>query len=214
MATHRIMIICAGALAMLIQMLLRRKAYPHITLWKIPIISILLTIVGVIGTMIMHYIETGHFGGTSFFGAVFFVPILMLPALLLRIPYGLVLDLCAPAICLMLAIMKIDCLLSGCCIGKYLPSLGFQFPSQIVEMIVALIIMVILLRFEQNKNKQNKLYAYFLIFYGCTRFILNWFRYGIKPFVLFLPNGNFWSVIAVAIGIIWLAVLSRKKKQH
>lgn len=152
MSIERILIIGFGMVAMLVQMLLRRKRYPKISLWKFFVFSILLTVAGVAGTMLMFFIESGRFGGTSFYGAVLFVPILILPACLMRIPYGSVLDLCAPAICLMLAIMKVDCIKSGCCIGKYLPSLGFQFPSQIVEMITAVIIMFVLLWIEKNLN--------------------------------------------------------------
>ena len=215
MGTERILVICTGSFAMLVLMLLRRKAFPTVALWKIPVLSILLTITGVLGTMIMFFIETGKFGGTSFFGAVLFVPVLMLPAMLLRIPFHTIMDLCAPAICIMLAIMKIDCLMSGCCIGKYLPSLGFQFPSQIVEMIVALIILCILLWLERKGTETNKLYPYFMILYGTTRFVLNWFRYGLVPFVWILPNGNFWSVIAVLVGVVWLILLSKgSAKKH
>lgn len=195
---------------MLIQMLLRKKRHPDIALWKYPIFSIFLTVVGVAGTMLMFFIESGRFGGTSFYGAVLFVPVLILPTCLMRIPYGSVLDLCAPAICLMLAIMKVDCIMSGCCIGKYLPSLGFQFPSQIVEMITAVIIMFVLLWIEKKPRWKNSLYAYFLILYGSTRFVLNWFRYGLTPFVWKLPQGNFWSVIAVFVGAIWLYLFVKK----
>ena len=144
MGTQRVLIIGGGAVAMLILMLLRRKTFPQVQIWKYPLISILLTFAGVAGAMLMHFVESGHFGGTSFFGAILFVPVLMLPALLLRVPYGTLMALCAPAECLMLAFMKVDCLISDCCIGKYLPALDFQFPSQIVEMLTALVIMLIL----------------------------------------------------------------------
>ena len=215
MGIERILVICAGAFAMLILMFLRRKAFPTVAMWKIPMLCILLTITGVLGTMIMFYIETGEIGGTSFYGAVLFIPILMIPAVLLRIPYNMVMDLCAPSICIMLAVMKIDCLMSGCCIGKYLPSLGFQFPSQIVEMIVALIILFILLRLEGKGTEKNKLYPYFMILYGSTRFVLNWFRYGLVPYVWILPNSNVWSLVAIFIGGVWLILLSKSSaKKH
>lgn len=206
MGTQRVLIIGGGAVAMLILMLLRRKTFPQVQIWKYPLISILLTFAGVAGAMLMHFVESGHFGGTSFFGAILFVPVLMLPALLLRVPYGTLMALCAPAECLMLAFMKVDCLISDCCIGKYLPALDFQFPSQIVEMLTALVIMLILLQLERNPKNRNTLYAYYLLLYGATRFVLNWFRYGIKPFVWILPAGNFWSIVAIVFGLLWLAV--------
>lgn len=213
MGTQRILIIGGGTVAMLILMLLRRKTYPQVSTWKIPLISILLTFAGVAGAMLMFFVESGHFGGTSFFGAILFVPVLLLPALLLRVPYGTLIDLCAPAECLMLAFMKVDCLMSDCCIGRYLPALGFQFPSQIIEMITTLVIMLILLQLERNPKNRNTLYAHYLILYGGTRFILNWFRYGLTPFVWILPAGNFWSVIAIALGLLWLAIATKRKQE-
>jgi len=211
MGTQRIMIICGGTVGMLLLMLLRRNAFPQVQIWKLPIISILLTLAGVAGAMLMFYIESGSFGGTSFFGAILFIPILLLPALLLRIRYSTLMDLCAPAECLMLAFMKLDCLMSDCCIGKYLPSLEFQFPSQIVEMLTILTIMLVLLQLERNGNHRGRLYGHYLILYGVTRFILNWFRYGLTPFVWILPAGNFWSIIAVIAGLIWLTVAAHRQ---
>lgn len=213
MNAQRMVVLGGGTVAMLILMLLRRKSFPNIQIWKFPVLSILLTCAGVAGTMLMYYIETGHFGGTSFFGAILFVPVLMLPACLLRVPYGRIMDLCAPAECLMLAFMKVDCMLSGCCIGKYLPTLGFQFPSQVIEMLVALVIMSLLIWIERRPLQRNTLYGHYLIFYGATRFVLNWFRYGVKPFVWVLPAGNFWSLVAIAFGAVWLAATAKRSRR-
>jgi prolipoprotein diacylglyceryltransferase len=194
---------------MLVLMLLRRKNFPQIQFWKYPVVSIFLALAGVIGAMLMAYIETGKFGGTSLFGSIFFIPILLLPVLLLRIPFGTLMDLCAPAECLMLVLMKFDCLLSGCCFGIYIPALELQFPSQIIEMITFFAVMLLLLKLERNEKNQGRIYGYYMLVYGSARFILNWFRYGVKPFVWILPAGNFWSLVAIALGLFWL-FLSRK----
>ena len=198
---------------MLILMLLRRKNFPQVQFYKYPIISVLLTIAGVIGAMLMFYIETGKFGGTSLFGSIFFIPILLLPLLFLRIPFSTLMDLCAPAECLMLVLMKLDCLLSGCCFGKYLPSLEIQFPSQAIEMLTFFVVMLLLLQLERNANNRGRIYGYYLVIYGIARFILNWFRYGVKPFVWILPAGNFWSLVAIALGVTWLAVMNKHNRQ-
>ncbi|MBQ3007967.1 MAG: prolipoprotein diacylglyceryl transferase [Oscillospiraceae bacterium] len=213
MGKQRILIIAFGTMAMFLLMYLRRKNYPQIKIWKMAVISLLLTFSGVAGAMLMFFIESGSFGGTSFFGSILFVPIIILPAILLKISYGELMDLCAPAESLMLAFMKFDCLLSGCCIGKYLPSLEFQFPSQIVEMVVTLVIVALLLKIENNPDNKNTLYGWYLIFYGATRFVLNWFRYGVKPFVWILPAGNFWSIIAVITGVLWVQIIKCRKKK-
>lgn len=208
MSLERISIIAIGMLAMILLMILRRKRYPEISIWKIIVLGFLLTVMGVLGTMIMYFIENGSFGGTSFFGALLFVPLLMIPAMFLKIPYKTILDLCAPSEALMLSIMKIDCLANGCCVGKYLPKLELQFPSQMVEMAASLGVMLILLRMEQRQQRTH-LYAWYLILYGITRFALNWFRYGTKPWIWILPNSIVWSIVSIIIGGLWLGVASK-----
>ena len=213
MSPKRIGIIAIGMLAMMIQMVIRRRRYQGASVWKMLVLGFILTVTGVAGTMLMFFIESGRFGGTSFFGAVLFVPILILPVMLLRLSYKDILNLCAPAECLMLAIMKFDCLANDGCIGKYIPSLRFQFPSQMVEMVFGLLVMVALLIIEARK-KDTHLYAWYLMLYGATRFLLNGFRYGLKPFVWILPNGHFWALVSVLIGIVWIVCTIRAQSRR
>ena len=211
MLSGRMAIIGLGAVAMFLSMLLRKKQFPQVAIWKMVLLTLWLTITGVLGTMILAYIELGEFGGTSFYGAVFLVPILILPAMLMRITYKDILNLCAPAECAMLLVMRFDCLDKGCCFGRYLPALEFQFPSQIAEMVVAITIMITLIQMHR-KDRQVQLYPWYMILYGVCRFILQGFRYGgTDPWMLGLSQGHFWSLIAVAIGTVWL-LLCRSRK--
>ena len=211
MLSGRMAIIGLGAVAMFLSMLLRKKQFPQVAIWKMVLLTLWLTITGVLGTMVLAYIEMGEFGGTSFYGAVFMVPILILPAMLMRITYKDILNLCAPAECAMLLVMRFDCLDKGCCFGRYLPALEFQFPSQIAEMVVAITIMIALIQMHR-KDRKVQLYPWYMILYGVCRFILQGFRYGgTDPWVLGLSQGHFWSLIAVVIGTVWL-LLSRARK--
>ena len=211
MLSGRMAIIGLGAVAMFLSMLLRKKHFPQVAIWKMVLLTLWLTITGVLGTMILAYIELGEFGGTSFYGAVFLVPILILPAMLMRITYKDILNLCAPAECAMLLVMRFDCLDKGCCFGRYLPDLEFQFPSQIAEMVVAITIMITLIQMHR-KDRKVQLYPWYMILYGVCRFILQGFRYGgTDPWMLGLSQGHFWSLIAVAIGTVWL-LLCRSRK--
>lgn len=204
MLSGRLGIIGLGGVAMFVSMLLRKKQFPQIAVWKMAIVALLTLITGVGGSMILAYIELGQFGGTSFYGAVFLVPILIVPAMLMKVSYKDILNLCAPAECAMLFVMRFDCLKNKCCFGRYLPALEFQFPSQIAEMVVGITIMLTLIRMH-IKDRQVQLYPWYMILYGACRFILQGFRYGgTDPWVLGLSQGHFWSVISVTIGMIWL----------
>lgn len=213
MLSGRMAIIGLGAVAMFLSMLLRKKQFPQVAIWKMVLLTLWLTITGVLGTMILAYIELGEFGGTSFYGAVFLVPILILPAMLMRITYKDILNLCAPAECAMLLVMRFDCLDKGCCFGRYLPALEFQFPSQIAEMVVAITIMITLIQMHR-KDRQVQLYPWYMILYGVCRFILQGFRYGgTDPWVLGLSQGHLWSLVSMAIGTVWLLLSRRRTSQ-
>lgn len=198
---------------MFVSMLLRKKQFPQVQVWKMALLTLWLTITGVLGTMILAYIEMGTFGGTSFYGAIFLVPIFIMPAMLMKLTYRDILNLCAPAECAMLVVMRFDCLDKGCCFGRYLPELEFQFPSQISEMVVGMAIMIALIRMLQ-KNRQAQLYPWYMILYGACRFILQGFRYGgTDPWILGLSQGHFWSLVSIAIGTAWL-LLGRVRKSE
>lgn len=202
-----------GTIFMLIAMLHYGKKH-QIMRWKTVISTLCLTLSGVLGTKIMYWIETGRSGGLSFFGAIFLIPLLMsLIALVLRIPVGTLLDMCALAECLMLAIMKLSCLYSGCCKGRVLYESNvfeIRFPSQIVEMITILVIFLVLTRSMRKNVYSNEIYAQYMILYGSTRFVLNILR-DTKPFVWILPAGNFWSLISISIGILWILLIKKNQ---
>lgn len=211
-----LIILAVGTVLMAGPMLLvaRKNRLP---LWKVAPISVLLTAVGTIGTYIWFWIESGgDWGGRSFYGAVFIVPLVFVAiAPLFRVSYGTLMDLCAPAECLMLAIMKIQCLLGGCCSGRLLyiteQSTGVYFPSALAEMINALLLCAVLVFLSVRKGHKKTLYPYYLILYGVSRFILNMLRAEWESFEGFLPYGNIWSLVAIAIGFVWLFILNHQK---
>ena len=209
-----ILALVVGTLVMASVMLICRKWY-SISIIRILICSVLLTVSGLISVSVMYFIENWQFGGLSFFGGVFFVPLFMLPVSRLVSVNGIdLIDLSAPSVSAMLAVMKVQCLRDGCCKGRVLciSEAGniVRFPSQIVELISGLVIMTVLISLMNNEKNRGKIYPYFLIIYGCVRFALNWLR-ETTPFVWILPAGNFWSIIAIIIGALWIAVFNRKK---
>jgi prolipoprotein diacylglyceryltransferase len=186
----------------------------QIPVWKGILITLLLTIVGTAGTFLMFYVENGQFGGLSFYGAVFLVPVVFFPAsLLLRVPFGRMTDLCALGECIMLALMKVHCKISGCCIGRVLSHTAageiVRFPSQIAELITALILFAVLFRWAWMGKNIGRLYPMYLLLYGSTRFVLNIFRDAWVVKETILPMGNIWSLVAIALGIVWLVACQR-----
>lgn len=211
-----ILVLLVGTFAMMIPMLFQASKY-QITKWKIVPTAFVLTVVGTLGTYLWFFVENFAFGGRSFYGAVFLVPVVFwLFAYVIRIPYAQLMDLCAPAECIMLSIMKIKCLIDGCCIGRtlFVTELGeiVRFPSQIVELVAAYVIVWVLLAMSCKTQHRGKIYPWYLILYGASRFVLNFFRDewaqyngGIPPF------GNIWSVCAVIIGVVWIILYNKRR---
>ena len=165
---------------------------------------------------LLFFLETGGFGGTSFYGAVFFVPIsFALVAKVIKIPYGKIMNLCAPAECVMLAIMKIKCNFDKCCAGRIIHTtsdgVAVVFPSQMIEMIVAVIIFIVLIIIAYKKKNSVTLYPIYMIAYGSTRFVLNYFR--AEAVNNLLPIGNVWSLVSIAVGITWLIIVRYNRKK-
>ena len=208
MTPKTILVLSIGTCAMLVLMLLIGIKY-RLKLWKCIPISLILTITGTIGTYIWFWIENSWVGGRSYYGAVFIVPIaFVFLAKAMRIPYGDLMDLCAPAECIMLSIMKLQCLVDGCCGGRvlYTTSEGMDviFPSQIVELANAFLLMLILMIFAFIPRFRGKLYPWYLMLYGVTRFVLNWFRAENTPVIAGMTFGCVWSLIAIFFGILWI----------
>ena len=191
-----------------------------IAVWKQLIITAILTVCELAGTMILFRIENGTFGGMSYFGGILLIPLFCIPlAFIFRISYSDLMDMVATGTGGMLAVMRIQCLYYGCCVGAVLFTAGsgyaVRFPSRGAEILTVLLITIGLLKIGNKSRYRGILYPIYLICYGTIRFMINWFRDGAEPFVWILPAGNFWSVIAVLLGLVWIVIhLCLRKKNE
>ena len=201
-------------LVFLMAMIVNRQL--RLELWKIITFSLIIVPIGLFCGKLMRLVEAGTWTGMSFYGAVLFAPVpMILAGLIMKIRPADMLELCAPAGCVALVFMKIQCKITGCCAGKILryQSNGrpVRFPSQIVEMICGIVLLFAIMIMIQSGKQRGYIYAWFLFLYGSSRFLLNLFR-DTEPFVLGMSAGCFWSIIAVLIGGTVL-FLKRKRLQ-
>lgn len=222
MTKESLIILLIGTAAMWLLVFLLMIRYRE-KVWKSVPVALSITIVGTIGAFVWPFIENSAFEGRSYYGAVFVIPLVFLYlAKWLRIPYGDLMDFCAPAGCVMLMIMKLDCLRVGCCPGitMYYTFVGdpVLFPSQLVESINGAVLMVILFVMAWIGKQRQKMYGWFMLLYGSTRFILNFFRDDSSELIAGLPNGTVWSLVAIFIGFLWitnrkLAIIKRNTEE-
>lgn len=211
----RYICITIGTILMYIIVLMFSKKY-EIDNLKCVLIPIYLTFSGVIGTFILYYIENGKWGGISFYGSVFLIPIMLIPfSKLIKFNYFRLLDIAVPQISIMLASMKVACFIDGCCGGKllYITNNGTSvyFPSQLVEMGASIFILILMFYFQKKSLLYNLHYPIYFLIYGSIRLILNFFRDGVDSFIWIIPAGHFWSMISIILGGVFIIIHYYKK---
>lgn len=212
-----LMALIGGTIARIPSMVIHGRRL-KVALWKVLPLTIVFTLFELAGTMILFAVENGFLGGMSYYGGILLMPIFcVIISLIFRIPYFNLTDIFATAAGGMLAVMRIQCLINDCCKGIVLfssDSITIRFPSRTFEMVTVLSIMTFLLVIGKNEKFKGKLYPIYLICYGVIRFTINWFREGITPFIGMLPPGNFWSLVAIALGIIWILLYNKFYKRE
>lgn len=214
---NEILLITISLGLMLSLALPRRKLY-QISLGKTFLLVVWVAVTGLLGTNILYLIENGTWGGRSFFGAVLFIPLFLVPAAhIFKIHIQKLVDFVAAPGLAMFVVNKLNCYLTGCCGGRVFrhtaDGIPVYFPSQFVEMSVAIVIVCISLVLERIEVLRGKIYPICLILYGITRYILNSYRHEQAEFIFGMTAGSFWSVIAVIIGSVWLIISAIRTKK-
>lgn len=208
----------AGAVGMLV-CLLQRKGRFRLSIVQCVLFTCLLTVVGFSGAKLLYILENIRdtiengisLGGVSFFGSVFLIPILMpLVGKAFRLDRRETMDICGPCVAIMIGCMRFGCFMQGCC-GGWLAHIGemyFFWPTQPVESICDFLILLWLIRKEEDPRYHGKLYPQFMVLYGCIRFVIEFFRDTPKVW-LYLSHGQWFSLIAIATGLIWIHYASK-----
>ena len=184
----------------------RRRALFELSLVQCVCFTLLLTICGVIGAMLLFFLETGSFGGVSFYGSVYLIPMIMpLVGLIFHLKPRQTMDLCGPCVAIMIGCLRINCFISGCCGGWEicLGNLCFHWPTQMIDSVADFAIMAWLLQTEEKHACSGKLYPMFMASYSVVRFFLEFLRDTPKDW-LWLSHGQCFSIIALAVGLIWI----------
>ena len=189
----------------------RRKLF-EMQPWQCAAFTLLLTFVGVAGAMLLFFLESGSFGGVSFFGSVFLIAVLMpFVGLLFRLKPGQTLDICGPCVAIMIGCMRFNCFLSGCCGGweMCIGTFCFSWPTQAMDSLGDFTILLWLLHLEKLRKATGQLYPLFMISYSVMRFLLEFLRDTSKDWLL-LSHGQWFAIIAIVFGIIWIMISKRR----
>lgn len=209
--------ILSGVAVLLMMLLLQRRTY-HIALKKTIAIHLVVTVITIIGAAFGSFIGGLTWGGLRLYGILMLdtFALLFLPALF-RMERGRLGDFLAAPIIAVCSIVKIPCLIDGCCYGVTIlingVEGGIKFPSQIVEFSIWVLLTLWLLRLQSKGNHKNLLWPIAAIWFGIFRFLVDFFRGSaseMKLKILGLPAGRFWSLFVLVMGLVYLFLAFRK----
>lgn len=184
--------------------------------WFLIIIAVLHTVIGVLFVKFFALLEVGFItsraGNMSLYGGIFFMPLFyFIFAKAKKIKLGTAFDIFTFSLVVTLFFARINCLHSGCCLGIEIGNTGYLYPTREIELLYYLIFMLIYL-LRRNKNLNNKWYLIYMLSYGITRFIVEWFRQSSSTFILHM--GHIWSIVSIIISVILLIIVYRKEHKN
>lgn len=126
----------------------------------------------------------GKTNGLNFIRIVTFMPVaVFIMAKLLKDRFGDVADFIAPLLAIFHGVTHLGCIFPGCCHG-YPSAWGLYsnsveavcFPIQPIEAVSSILIGVALLVMGKKNMQASKLYAWYLLLFGSTRFVWEFLR--------------------------------------
>lgn len=166
------------------------------------LLALVHTVVGVACVKVFAFLE-GSAGGMSLYGAIFFLPVLYFAgAKLFHRNVKDVFDCFTFSVAFTLMCARVNCLMSGCCLGRLLPgSETLRWPTRQLEVCFYLIFLCYLWRRSKKDGFQGRFYPLYMMTYGAFRFVVEWFRVS-EHIYGYLHISHIWSLVAIAIGAV------------
>lgn len=204
MSDKIILLLSAGAVFTAVWLVLLRKRLDMPWYAAIPL-AILSTVYGVLTAKVFAFLESGFntdsFGNMRLFGVVFFMPLAYwLGAKLSKRSYREVFDVFTPCMIFTVMCARINCIVSGCCIGLPIPGMnGVRFPTREAEILFYIILLICLCPRVLKGKYRGQAYPIYMISYGAFRFVVEFFRSADTSSVF--HRAHIWALITLIIGI-------------
>lgn len=210
-----LILMSASAIFMMIWLYIIRDRFSYRTYMIVPL-SVIHVLYGIFTVKIFAFAESGmqaqSKGAMSLYGAVFFMPVLYrIYALLLKCRPATVFDTFTVGMIFTLICARVNCFISGCCLGKIVPGTQARWPTRELEILYYLILMEVMIFRIRKRKAKGELYPVYMISYGVFRFMLEFFRESGKTGIF--HNAHYWSALSVLIGVIALLRVIHKNKK-
>ena len=188
----------------------------HLRWLSVLLLSVLHTVLGVLSVKVFALFETGNFSKMSLFGGVFFMPLFYWGvAKLAKQKAADVFDVFT--ICLVFTLMcaRLNCIISGCCLGAHIPIEGLthlRFPTRELELIFYVLLLSRLWRKVVTGSARGMIYPIYMISYGIFRFVTETLRFSDRTDSI-LHVSHLWALLSLGIGISIYGELQKKEKK-
>lgn len=188
----------------------------HLRWPSVLLLSVLHTVLGVLSVKVFALFESGDFSNMSLFGGVFFMPLFYWGvAKLAKQKAADVFDVFT--ICLVFTLMcaRLNCIISGCCLGAHIPIQGLEhlrFPTREMELVFYVILLSRLWRKVLSGSARGMIYPIYMISYGIFRFVTETLRFSDRTDSI-LHISHLWALLSLGIGISIYGELQGKKKK-
>ena len=194
-----LLLILAGALTYLWLWLQRHRL--RLRPGWIPVLAAGHVLVGVLCVKLFAILEAGSLskaGNMSLFGAVFFLPLVYyLGGKLTGRRMRDVFDVFVLPMVVTLACARVNCLISGCCLGKPIPGTDLRWPTRELELVFYVVLLAWMLLRTRRKNTDGILYPTYMIAYGIFRFVIEFFREGADSL---FHLAHLWALLSLMLG--------------
>lgn len=188
----------------------------HLRWLSVLLLSVLHTVLGVLSVKVFALFETGNFSNMSLFGGVFFMPLFYWGvAKLAKQKAADVFDVFT--ICLVFTLMcaRLNCIISGCCLGAHIPIEGLthlRFPTRELELIFYVLLLSRLWRKVVTGSARGMIYPIYMISYGIFRFVTETLRFSDRTDSI-LHISHLWALLSLGVGISIYGELQKKEKK-
>ena len=188
----------------------------HLRWLSVLLLSVLHTVLGVLSVKVFALFETGDFSNMSLFGGVFFMPLFYWGvAKLAKQKAADVFDVFT--ICLVFTLMcaRLNCMISGCCLGAHIPIEGLthlRFPTRELELLFYVLLLSRLWRKVLSGSARGMIYPIYMISYGIFRLVTETLRVSNRTDSI-LHISHLWALLSLGIGISIYGELQKKEKK-
>ncbi len=211
---HSLVIMLAIAAVFTVFWVGKNRSRLSMPAWAVPVFGVLHVILGVLCVRAFAFMESaGHSnpGAMSLFGAVFFMPLAYWAgAKIFKRKTAEVFDIFAICMIFTLFCARINCLVSGCCLGRVMDaSTGLRWPTREAELVYYVIFLVLMLPRVKKAVTGGRVYPLYMLSYGLVRAVLEVFRESSSKGIWHISH--IWAFISIALGAsVYIEIKNRK----